>query len=36
MAWKSGHLGARIESPQAVYVVEATAGSGKTQLALRL
>lgn len=26
----------RIESPQAVYVVEATAGSGKTQLALRL
>lgn len=26
----------RIESPQAAYVVEATAGSGKTQLALRL
>lgn len=26
----------RIESPQAVYVIEATAGSGKTQLALRL
>ena len=26
----------RIESPHAVYVVEATAGSGKTQLALRL
>lgn len=26
----------RIEAPQAVYMVEATAGSGKTQLALRL
>lgn len=26
----------RIESPQAIYVVQATAGSGKTQLALRL
>jgi hypothetical protein len=26
----------RIESPQAAYVIEATAGSGKTQLALRL
>ena len=26
----------RIESPQGVFVVEATAGSGKTQLALRL